>query len=165
MKIWWNSWRGGEISSLTKYKFNHHVLDLKVNSRLLFWWRKKILESWLVWFFFFPICHSFSSFWYCWMDLLPGGGVRTLWSYMTKPQWLGQERSGEGLGGPARQDYRRIPLLAFILCLSSLLGIEHVEWLPAVISWMMNPVSGLACPQKPFGDLGPASLCFHAFCI
>lgn len=50
--------RGGGISSLTKCKFNHHVLDLKVNSKLLFWWRKKILES-----FFFPLlCHSFSFF-------------------------------------------------------------------------------------------------------
>lgn len=88
----------------------------------------------LVGFFFPLLCHSFFFFFF--LVLLNGfaprrRGERTLWSYMTKPQWLGQGRSGQGLGGPARQDYRTIPLLAFILCLSSLLGIEHVEWLLA----------------------------------
>lgn len=88
--------RGGEISSLTKCKFNHHVLNLKVNSKLLFWWRKKILESF---FFSPPLPFLFFFFWYCWMDLLPGGGVRGLCdlTWPSPSDWV-KEGVGKGWG-------------------------------------------------------------------
>lgn len=70
-----------------------------------------------------------------------------------------QRGRAELLGVPqaAGQDYRRIPLLTFILRLTFSWGTEHTEWLLAGVSWMLSPASGLARPQKAFGDLRAVS--------